>query len=200
MLLLLSESWLLVALRGLAFLAFGLAVASAGAGSSRTLAELVGLLALADGSIHAILGARFRRFVAGWWIEALRGVVALVLGAVVLLWPALVAVDLFGWLVAGAALATLLEIAVGLGLRNPLGPERLFLLTGGSFALLAALLLGSTSSAALGTVGLLRGASILLGLIQAGLALRLRTLTLRTRHSRSSFVRLVQEGRFAAPR
>lgn len=200
MLLLLSESWFLIGLRGLAFVAFGLIVASSAGDSSRTLTELIGLLALADGSIHAILGVRFRRLVDGWWLEALRGAVALVLGGVILFWPGLVANDLFGWLVAGTSLATLLEIAVGLGLGNPLGPERLFLLTGGSFALLAALLFGSPSSVALGTVGFLRGASILLGLIQTALALRLRTLTLRSRASRRFLIRHIQERRLAASR
>lgn len=200
MLLLLSESWLLIALRGLAFLAFGLVVANSAADSPQALTVQIGLLALADGAIHVILGARFRPLVDGWWLEALRGAVALALGSAILLLPQVVAADLSGWLLAGAAIATLLEIAVGLGLRNPLGPERLFLLTGGSFALLAALVFGSPSSVALGTVGLLRGASILLGLVQAGLALRLRTLTLRSRASRPFLVRRIRERRLAASR
>ena len=76
MLLLLSESWLLIGLRGLAFLAFGAAVALSSEHSYPALAERIGLLALADGVIHVILGARFRQLVDAWWLEALRGAVS----------------------------------------------------------------------------------------------------------------------------
>jgi hypothetical protein len=135
-----------------------------------------------------------------WWLEALRASVTLLLGAGLLLAPSLVAANLLGWLVSGTLLATLLEIAVGLGVRNPLGPERVFLLTGGGFVLLAVLLFGSPWPVALGAVGLVRGASILLGLVQTGLAWRLRTLTLRSRESRTFLLRTLQERRLAAPR
>jgi uncharacterized membrane protein HdeD (DUF308 family) len=201
MLLLLSESWLLIGLRGLVFLAFGAAVALSSADSYPALAERIGLLALADGAIHAVLGARFRRLVDAWWLEALRGAVTLLLGAGLLLSPSLVAANLFGWLVTGTLLATLLEIAVGLGVRNPLGPERVFLLTGGGSVLIGVLLFGSPWwPVALSVVGLVRGASILLGLVQAGLAWRLRTLTLQSRESRTFLLRLLQERRLAASR
>lgn len=200
MLLLLSESWLLIGLRGLVFLVFGVAVALSSAQSYPALAGWIGLLALADGAIHAVLGARFRRLVDAWWLEALRAAVTLFLGAGVLLAPTLVAANLFGWLVTGTLLATLLEIAVGLGVRNPLGPERVFLLTGGGFVLLAVLLFGSPWPVALSAVGLVRGASILLGLVQAGLAWRLRTLTLQSRESRTFLLRLLRERRLAASR
>jgi uncharacterized membrane protein HdeD (DUF308 family) len=201
MLLLLSESWLLIGLRGLVFLVFGVAVALSSAESYPALAEWIGLLALADGAIHAVLGARFRRLVDAWWLEALRAAVTLFLGAGVFLAPTLVAANLFGWLVTGTLLATLLEIAVGLGVRNPLGPERVFLLTGGGSVLIGVLLFGSPWwPVALSVVGLVRGASILLGLVQAGLAWRLRTLTLQSRESRTFLLRLLQERRLAASR
>lgn len=187
MLLVLSESWKMLAYRGVAATGFGISALLWPDEIAEVIVFLFGGFALVDGLVHAWFGARIRDFAHRGWLASLRSTAGVVPGLIALLLPGLVLPELLYWIAAWAVATGALEITEGLWLRRERHRERLLVLLGLLSVTIGAVLLFRSSAAILGAIGVLAGYSVLSGLLLLALAARLRTITRGVRHTHPEF-------------
>jgi uncharacterized membrane protein HdeD (DUF308 family) len=112
-------NWWMVALRGVAALAFGLFAFLLPGVTLATLLLWFGAFAVVDGALDLLSAVRGRAGVhPPWWAALARGVIGIAVGVVTFLWPALTAISLLYLVAAWALLTGVLEIGAALHLRG----------------------------------------------------------------------------------
>lgn len=184
MLLVLSESWKMLAYRGVAATGFGISALLWPDETAGVLVFLFGGFAFVDGLVHGWFGTRIRDFAHRGWLASLRSTAGVVPGLVALLLPGVVLPELLDWIAGWAVVTGALEITEGFWLRREGHRERLLLLLGlQSVTIGGVLIFRSSAATILGATGLLAGYSVPIGFLLLGLAARLRTLTRRVQNT-----------------
>ena len=137
MLELLGKNWWLILLRGAAAVFFGMAALLLPEITLVTLVILFGVYVLLDGVFSLVTALRKEGRQANGWVVLVEGLIGLVVGIAVLVWPEITALILI-FLAAGWAIATgILEIVAAVSLRKEIQGEWFLVLSG-----LASLVIG----------------------------------------------------------
>lgn len=178
----LTQHWWLIALRGMLAIIFGVIAL---AWPEITIAALVfvfGIYALADGVV-SLYSAVARRDLAGsdrGWL-ALQGVLGVIVGVLVFIWPGITALILLVLIAAWALVTGVLQIVASFTLRREVRNEW-WLLIGGILSVIAGIILivrpGVGALALIWVIGIY---AIVYGIAQLILGFRLRGMTGRLR-------------------
>ncbi len=171
---LLNRSWRLLALQGIAAIAFGvLAIIWPGI----TLLWLVALFAayaLLQGGAAIFAAMRGRRTESKWWLVLLLGIVSVAAGAWAIFYPAFTALTLVLLMGANALVTGILQIIVAVRLRQQLRREWLLVANGIISIIFGALVMLFPAGGALALVWLVSFYAVLTGVLLLTLAFRAR--------------------------
>jgi len=171
----LADGWLLVLLRGLVAILFGILTFAWPGITLMVLVLICGGLALTDG-IFAVFGATSRSL-GSWrtWWAILSGVAGIAAGLITFLWPGLTALVLLLYIGVWAIAHGVLDIIGAIQLRKEINNEWL-LAAGGLLSILFGLVvLLSPGSALVALIFVIGGYAIASGILLIVLALRLRS-------------------------
>lgn len=171
----LRNSWWMLALRGIAAVAFGvLALAWPGI-TLIVLAALFAAYALVTGVSSITAAIRHRKTEEGWWLVLALGIVALVAGILALFNFALAAFALVVVMGLNALFIGVLDIAIAIRLRRQVRHEWLLVLAGIVSILFGVAVLLNLGAGALALVFLVSFYALMNGFLLLALALRLRS-------------------------
>ena len=176
---LLARNWWAFLVRGIAGVLFGILAFLWPGETLLVLAIMLGAYALIDGVFALVAafshaGATHR----GWFI--FEGVLGIVLGILIWLYP-LYSAALLIYFIAFWAIATgVVEIIAGIRFRNVVADEILYILAGVASIIFGALVLRNPAAGAIAVVWLIASYAIIFGLLQIALSVRLRGLKTST--------------------
>jgi uncharacterized membrane protein HdeD (DUF308 family) len=172
---LLTRSWWLLALQGVAAIAFGvLAIMWPGL----TLLWLVALFAayaLLQGGAAIFASIRGRRSESKWWVVLLLGIVSVVAGVLAIFYPAITALMLILLMGANALVTGVLQLVVAVPLRRQIRREWLLVANGIISIIFGALVMLFPAGGALAMVWLVSFYAVLTGVLLLALAFRARS-------------------------
>jgi uncharacterized membrane protein HdeD (DUF308 family) len=167
-------SWWILALRGAIAIMFGvLALLSPGL----TLLSLIALFAayaLLCGAVSLFGAVRNRRNAEEWWLPLLLGLFSIGAGTLTYLHPALSALILVLLIGANAMVTGVLDVIAAIRLRKTIKDEWLLILSGAMSIMFGALVFLFPGAGALALVWLISLYAFVTGVLQLGLAFRLR--------------------------
>lgn len=180
----LTRTWWLVALRGLAAIAFGLIALFMPGITLLALVLLFGAYAMVDGAFKVVSGLRKRPEGSrdGWTVLA--GILGILAGVVALIWPGITALVLLVLIASWAIVTGVFEIVAAYRLRDQIEGEAMLALGGAlsiAFGVLALLMPGA---GALAVVWLIGSYAIATGIILLIAAYRLNQR--QRRHDRTT--------------
>ena len=173
----LTRIWWILAVRGVAAVAFGLAALIWPQITLLALVLVFGAYALVDGlfTLYAAIGGRQPAGGGRGWL-VLEGLLGVGAGIVALLWPDITALALL-WVIAfWAVLTGVLEIVAAVRLRRVLDNDWLLVVAGALSIVFGLILMIWPREGAVGLVWLIGIYAIAFGIVMVGLALRLRGL------------------------
>ena len=152
----LTTTWWLVALRGVAAIAFGLIALFMPGITLLALVLLFGAYAIVDGAFKVVSGARRRADGSrdGWMVLA--GILGIAAGVVAAVWPGITALVLLFIIASWAIITGVLEIVAAYQLRDQIEGEALLALGGAlsiAFGVLAILMPGAGALAVIWLIG-----------------------------------------------
>ncbi|HEX9400381.1 MAG TPA: HdeD family acid-resistance protein [Anaeromyxobacter sp.] len=172
---LLADRWMMIVLRGVAAVIFGILTFIAPGASLLALVVLFGAYALVNGVINLGLAARGRRGEARWGSLGFESGASIVAGMLTLLWPGITALLLL-FLIAGWAIATgVAQVIAAVRLRKQIRGEWLLALTGVLSVAFGVLLLLFPGAGALAVVIWIGAYALVFGALLIALGLRLRS-------------------------
>lgn len=172
----LSRAWWLVTLRGLFGIALGVLAFAWPAITLFALILLFGAYLFVDGIAALIQAVRFRHERERWPLLLLEGVLGIIVGAIMLLFPGIGALAWLYTIAAWAFVTGIFEIASAVALRRSISGEWLLALTGVLSILLAVALVAMPLAGLLAWVYLIGAYGIFFGILLIGLGFRLRRL------------------------
>lgn len=181
----LSRSWWLVLLRGIAALVFGVLTWLYPGLSLAVLMLFFGAYLLVDGVLSAWTAFSGRRQHAYWWVLLLGGLLGIGLGILTLVAPGITALALLFYIAIWAIATGVLEVVAAIRLRQEIEGEWLLILGGLVSVAFGVLLIIQPGAGALALLWLIAAYAILFGILRILLALKVRRLgkqlrTLRT--------------------
>ncbi|MDI9549444.1 MAG: HdeD family acid-resistance protein [Chloroflexota bacterium] len=130
MLKMMTGKWWVLLVRGIAAILFGLAAMVWPGLTIGALIIMFGAFAIVDG-VGALFAAFAHRGEAQyWWATALEGVVGIVLGILVMVWPGISAIALLFWIAAWAIVTGVFEVVSAIQLRKEISGEFWLILSG----------------------------------------------------------------------
>ena len=130
MLKMMTGKWWVLLVRGIAAILFGLAAMVWPGLTIGALIPLFGGFAIVDG-VGALFAAFAHRGEAQyWWATALEGVVGILLGILVMVWPGISAIALLFWIAAWAIVTGVFEVVSAIQLRKEISGEFWLILSG----------------------------------------------------------------------
>ena len=130
MLKMMTGKWWVLLVRGIAAILFGLAAMVWPGLTIGALILMFGAFAIVDG-VGALFAAFAHRGEAQyWWATALEGVVGIVLGILVMVWPGISAIALLFWIAAWAIVTGVFEVVSAIQLRKEISGEFWLILSG----------------------------------------------------------------------
>ena len=169
-----NRSWVMLALRGLATLLFGLIALSWPELSVRILVTIFGLYAIVEGAlsiVHSLAGmAGGQR----WGLTLLEGLVSVAVGIAVFVWPELTAVVLLYFIAVRALVIGILEMFTAVSRRSEVEQGWLLFLSGLVSAAVGLFLILRPGDGALALLWLIALYATVVGLVQVVLAFVLR--------------------------
>lgn len=167
-------SWSTLALRGVLSLLFGFAVLLSPVMSLFILVLFFGADALIDGILAVV--AAFRGSPSGrrWWAMLIEGILGIATGIFTFAWPGLTALLLLYVIAIWAIVTGIFEIIAALRLRKEIRGEWLLALRGVLAVLFGFILIANPGAGALTVVKVIGIFSIVLGVMNLILAMRLR--------------------------
>jgi uncharacterized membrane protein HdeD (DUF308 family) len=127
---LLATSWWVLALRGVAAIAFGILALAWPDVTLLALVLLFAAYALFSGSVAVVGALRNRRTDGAWWLVLLLGIVGIAAGVIAVFHPALTALVLVLLMGANAIVNGVLEVVIAIRLRRVLRRQWLLALAG----------------------------------------------------------------------
>jgi uncharacterized membrane protein HdeD (DUF308 family) len=173
---LMTQNWWAIALRGVAAVLFGIAVFMRPGITLLVLAPLFGVYALFNG-IFAVIEA-FSRDVSRerWWALLVEGVISIVVGAMILIWPGLTAIRLLFLIAFWAIMTGVFEIITAIRLRHEIRGEWVMALIAILSMAFGLLLLAFPASGAFSVILMIRAFVFAIGALMIALAFKLRSL------------------------
>jgi uncharacterized membrane protein HdeD (DUF308 family) len=169
----LAKNWWLLLLRGLAAILFGVLALEWPGLTLLTLVVLYGAYVLTDGVV-AIIAALMGDTPGGRWWLAIAGVVGIAVGAFTFMLPGMTAFFLL-LTMAGWAIATgVLQIIGAIRLRKEIDNEWLLILSGAISVLFGLAIVTNPGGGALAIVWVIGTYAIIAGVLNIGLAFRLK--------------------------
>ncbi len=171
----LAENWLLLFLRGIVTIAFGVLAFIWPGLSLLTLIFLWGAYAIADGvfALGAAVSSKGGEIAPRWWL-ALIGLAGILAGLLAFVWPAITAQVLLVFIASWAILTGALQIWGAIQLRKEIDVEWMLVLSGLLSIALGVALLARPGVGALAVIWLIGSFAILVGCIYVSLALWLK--------------------------
>ena len=172
----LARSWVVLLVRGLTAIAFGVLTWARPDITLTALVILFGVYAVIDGilAISTALAARHsRKF---WWVLLLAGVVGVGVGIATFLTPGITALALLFYIAAWAITRGVLEVIAGFSVLDEVKGEWRFILAGFASVLFGVLLIMHPSTGALAVLWLLALYALVAGLLLVTLAFKMRSL------------------------
>jgi uncharacterized membrane protein HdeD (DUF308 family) len=170
----LSRTWWLLLLRGLAAIAFGTLTWFRPGISLAALVLLFGVYALADGVLGVGTAISGRKEHEHWWVLLLWGLVSIGVGVLALLAPGVTALALLFYIAIWAIAAGVLEIVAAVRLRKEIEGEWLLLLGGLVSVAFGLILMARPAEGALALLWLIAGFAVIFGALLVVLAFRVR--------------------------
>jgi uncharacterized membrane protein HdeD (DUF308 family) len=171
----LAENWLLLLLRGIVTIAFGVLAFIWPGLTLLTLIFLWGAYAIADGvfALGAAVSSKGGEIAPRWWL-ALIGLAGILAGLLAFIWPAITAQSLLVFIASWAILTGALQIWGAIQLRKEIEVEWMLALSGLLSIALGVALLARPGVGALAVIWLIGSFAILVGCIYVSLALWLK--------------------------
>ena len=170
----LAQYWWLLLLRGLAAIIFGILALIWPELTLLTLILLFGAYALMDGIFAVIAGIASFRSNERWWAVLLEGVVGILVGVLVFIWPGPTALVLLYFIAAWAVITGITEIAAAIRLRREITNEWAMGLSGLASVIFGVLLFIYPGAGAVSLVWLIGAYAIIFGILLIILGFRLR--------------------------
>ena len=171
----LSQNWWLIVLRGLAAVLFGLAAFVWPGLTLLALVILFGFYALIDGIIALVSGLAHVKDGSRWWVFVLEGLVGIAAGVIALLRPGVATAVLLLIIAAWAILTGIFELAAAIRLRREISNEWLLALSGVLSILLGVLLVIQPVTGTLAVIWIIGAYSLVFGVVLIALGVRLRS-------------------------
>lgn len=176
MLVMVTRNWWVTALRGAIAIAFGILALVWPGAALASLVLLFGAFAFADGVLATWTAFAMRRKHVMWGPLLLEGATGIVLGLIVLFWPAITAIVLILLVAAWALVTGILEIAAAIRLRREIEDEWALALSGMLSVALGVLLVLWPGAGLLAAIVIIGVYAIIFGIVMVALAFRLRGL------------------------
>jgi uncharacterized membrane protein HdeD (DUF308 family) len=173
---LMTQNWWAIALRGLVAVLFGIAAFMWPGITLSVLAPLFGAYALING-VFAVIEA-FRRDVSRerWRPLLFEGVISIVIGAMILIWPRLTAMGLLFLIAFWAIMTGVFEIITAVRLRHEIRGEWMMALIAILSMAFGLLLLAFPAPGAFSVILMIRAFVFAIGALMIALAFKLRSL------------------------
>ena len=173
---LMTQNWWAIALRGLVAVLFGISTFMWPGITLRVLAPLFGAYAMING-VFAMIEA-FSRDVSRerWWALLFEGVVSIVVGAMILIWPGLTAMGLLYLIAFWAIMTGVFEIITAIRLRHEISGEWMMALIAILSMAFGLLLLAFPVTGAFSVILMIRAFVFAIGALMISLAFKLRSL------------------------
>ena len=171
----LAENWLLLLLRGIVTIAFGVLALVWPGLTLLTLIFLWGAYAIADGvfALGAAVSSKGGEIAPRWWL-ALIGLAGILAGLLAFVWPTITAQVLLVFIASWAILTGALQIWGAIQLRKEIEAEWMLVLSGLLSIALGVALLARPGVGALAVIWLIGSFAMLVGCIYVSLALWLK--------------------------
>jgi uncharacterized membrane protein HdeD (DUF308 family) len=167
-----ARSWWLYALRGVAAIIFGVLAFTSPGATLLALVLVFGIYAIIDGVLAVIASFQMRELVNRWWVVLLEGLIGVIAGIVVLVYPLLSAVTLLYLIAFWAVFTGIMEIIAAIHLRHEVNNEWALILTGSLSVILGIILVVSPSSGALALIWAIGIYAVFSGVLMLFLAFR----------------------------
>jgi len=175
MLLRLARNWWLVVIRGVLAIIFGLLAFFFPGLTLEVLVLLFGAYVLVDGIVD-VVSALMNRGDQHWWALLLEGILGIMVGVLVFLWPGGAGLVLLYFIAAWAVVIGILEIVAAIRLWNVMASKWLLLLAGVASVLFGVIAVLWPGAAALAIAWLIAAYALFFGVLQLALGFRLRSL------------------------
>ena len=176
MLALMAKNWWVVAIRGIAAILFGiLTILCARPDPAGPGVPVRGLRPCRRGLVNRRRGTRRARNRGHGWSIVLIGIVGIAAGIIAFIWPDITALSLLYVVAAWAILMGVVQIYAAYRLRREIEGEWLLALGGVAAIAFGILLIVAPGAGLLSLLALVAAFSIIFGVLQLGLAWRLRT-------------------------
>src|SRR5262249_46673406 len=173
---LMTQNWWAIALRGLVAVLFGISTFMWPGITLRVLAPLFGAYAMING-VFAVIEAFSRDVSRERWRPLLfEGVVSIVVGAMILIWPGLTAMGLLYLIAFWAIMTGVLEIITAIRLRHEMRGEWLMALIAILSMAFGLLLVAFPVAGAFSVILMIRAFVFAIGALMIALAFKLRSL------------------------
>lgn len=170
----LSRSWWLLLLRGLAAIVFGVLTWFQPGISIAALVLLFGAYSMSDGILGvwtAIIGRKDHEH---WWVLLLEGLLGIGVGVLTFLVPGITALALLFYIAIWAIATGVLEIVAAIRLRKDIKGEWALILAGLASVLFGVLLVAQPAAGALALLWLIASYAIVFGVLLVVLAFKAR--------------------------
>jgi len=172
----LRGNWGWVALRGVAALIFGILAFVWPAATLLVLALFWGAYVFCDGIFSLVAGFRMRDQGKPMWSLLLIGVLGIAAGLITFFAPGITAVALLVFIAVWAILMGIFQVVTAIRVRKTIDHEWLLIVSGVVSILFGLVLLFSPAAGLIALVWVVGGYAVVFGLLQIGVALRLRKL------------------------
>jgi len=170
----LSRTWWVLLLRGLAALAFGVLAWSRPGITLAVLVLFFGAYALTDGILGVCIAVAGRKDHEHWWVLLLRGLLGIGVGIITFTSPGITAVVLLLYIAIWAIATGVLEIVAAIRLRKEIRGESLLIPGGLLSVVCGAFLMAQPAAGALALMWLIATYAVVMGVILVILAFKAR--------------------------
>lgn len=170
----LSRSWWLLLLRGIAAIAFGVLTWFVPGISLAALVVLFGAYAVANGVLGIWAALAGREEHESWWVLLLEGLLGVGVGVMTFLAPGITTLVLLFYIAIWAIATGVLEILAAIRLRKEIEGEWLLLLAGLASVLFGVLLVARPAAGALALLWLIASYATVFGVLLVILAIKVR--------------------------
>lgn len=177
---LLMRSWWMLALRGTIAVVFGILALLWPGLTLLLLVAMFAAYAVLGGAVSVVAAVKNRKSDNGWWLILLLGLISIVAGVIAIFYPALTALALVLIMGANALITGVLDIAVGIRLRNAVRGAWLLFLAGIAAIVFGVFVFIAPGAGALALVWLVSFYAIFTGTVLIAFAFRARTWANRT--------------------